>query len=164
MNNTAINNDSTNQIGLASTEVSAVITKLNELLSSYHVFYMNVRGYHWNIKGAHFFSLHVKFEELYTELQIQIDDIAERILTLNGTPLHAYSDFAQHTSIPEDKNVKDGNSCVKGVVTGLQALIKEQRDVSALAATAEDQGSADLVDAYIQGQEKLVWMYNAFLG
>lgn len=156
--------ESTNQIGLENTDISQIITKLNGLLSSYHMFYINVRGYHWNVKGEHFFTLHPKFEELYTALQVQIDEIAERILTLGGTPLHAYSDFAQHTSISEDKNVKDGNTCVQGVVSGLQALIEEQRAVSAIAADADDQGSADLLDAYVQEQEKLVWMYNAFLG
>lgn len=157
-------NNVTNQIGLEKADISEVITKLNGLLSSYHMFYINVRGYHWNVKGEHFFTLHPKFEELYTALQIQIDEIAERILTLGGTPFHAYSDFAQHTSIQEDKNVKDGTTCVKGVVVGLQTLIEEQRQVSTLACSAEDQGSADLVDAYVQEQEKLIWMYNAFLG
>ena len=157
-------NNATNQIGLEKADMSEVIAQLNNLLSTYHVFYLNVRGYHWNVKGEHFFTLHPKFEELYTALQLQIDEIAERILTLGGTPLHAYSDFTQHTSIQEDKNVKDGNACVKGVVTGLQALITEQRKVSALAADSEDQGTADLVDAYVQEQEKLIWMYNAFLG
>ena len=156
--------NATNQIGLEKADMSEVIAQLNNLLSTYHVFYLNVRGYHWNVKGEHFFTLHPKFEELYTALQLQIDEIAERILTLGGTPLHAYSDFTQHTSIQEDKNVKDGNACVKGVVTGLQALIAEQRKVSALATDSEDQGTADLVDAYVQEQEKLIWMYNAFLG
>ena len=156
--------DNTNQIGLEKADMSEVIAQLNSLLSTYHVFYLNVRGYHWNVKGEHFFTLHPKFEELYTALQLQIDEIAERILTLGGTPLHAYSDFAQHTSISEDKNVKDGTSCVKGVVTGLQALIAEQRQVSSLAGESDDQGTADLVDEYVQEQEKLVWMYNAFLG
>ena len=154
----------TNQIGLECKEVGQIINRLNHLLSSYHIFYINVRGYHWNGKGAHFFTLHPKFEELYTALQLQIDEIAERILTLGGTPYHAYSDFAQHSSIQEDTNVHDGSTCVKGVVGGLKELIEEQRQVSAIAAAAEDQGSADLVDAYIQEQEKLVWMYNAFLG
>lgn len=154
----------TNQIGLECTEVGQIISKLNDLLSSYHIFYINVRGYHWNVKGAHFFTLHPKFEELYTALQLQIDEIAERILTLGGTPYHAYSDFAQHSKITEDKNVHDGSTCVKGVVNGLKELIEEQRQVSSIAATAEDQGSADLVDAYVQEQEKLVWMYNSFLG
>lgn len=154
----------TNQIGLEKKDMSAVIEKINGLLSSYHIFYINVRGYHWNVKGPHFFSLHTKFEELYTSLQVQIDEIAERVLTLGGTPLHAYSDFAQHSAIKENKNVFDGNTCVKGVVSGLQALIEEQRKVSAIAEEAEDQGTADLVDGYVQEQEKLIWMYNAFLG
>ena len=131
-------NNATNQIGLEKADMSEVIDKLNDLLSSYHMFYINVRGYHWNVKGEHFFTLHPQFEELYTNLQVEIDEIAERILTLGGTPLHAYSDFSQHTNIQEDKNVKDGNACVQGVVTGLQALIEEQREVSALAERAED--------------------------
>ena len=141
----------TNQIGLEKKDMSAVIEKLNNLLSSYHIFYINVRGYHWNVKGEHFFSLHQQFEELYTNLQVQIDEIAER-------------DFAQHSNLKEDKNVFSGTDCVRGVVAGLQELIEEQRDVSAVAEEAEDQGTADLVDEYVQEQEKLVWMYNAFLG
>ncbi len=151
-----------NQIGLSN--VSEVISQLNRLLSSYQIFYSNVRGYHWNVKGEHFFSLHVKFEELYNEVQLQIDEIAERILTLGGTPLHAYSDFTQNTFINEHKNVFAGRDCVEGVVASLQALIVEQRTLADLAEELGDQGSADLVTEYYQTQEKHVWMYNAFLG
>ena len=154
----------TNQIGLEKKDMTEIIKKLNNLLSSYHIFYINVRGYHWNVKGEHFFSLHEKFEELYTDLQLQIDEIAERILTLGGVPFHAYSDFSENASIKEDKNVHDGKACVKGLVSGLQALIEEQRIVAEAAEDVDDQGSADLVTEYVQEQEKLVWMYTAFLG
>lgn len=140
------------------------INKLNELLSSYHVFYVNVRGYHWNVKGEHFFSLHAKFEELYTEIQTQIDEIAERILTLGGSPLHAYSDFSRLSSIQEHKNITDGRECVQGVVVGLEALIKEQKALAQIAEDENDQGTADLVNGYTNNQEKHVWMYKAFLG
>jgi putative DNA-binding protein, dps len=155
---------STNQIGLEKAELTPAIKSLNALLSSYHLFYINVRGYHWNVKGEHFFTLHPKFEELYTELQLQIDEIAERILTLGGTPLHAYSDFAERSGIKEDKGVFDGRACVLGVVKGLQTLIEEQRAVIEIAESASDQGTADIVTGYIQAQEKEIWMYNAFLG
>lgn len=140
------------------------IDKLNALLSSYHLFYINVRGYHWNVKGEHFFTLHPKFEELYTELQLQIDEIAERILTLGGTPLHAYSDFAGLSGVKEDKNVFDGRKCVEGIVTGLTTLINEQNALAKLAEEEGDQGTADLVSGYTSTQEKHVWMYQAFLG
>ena len=79
-------------------------------------------------------------------------------------PFHAYSDFSENASIKEDKNVHDGKACVKGLVSGLQALIEEQRTVAAAAEGVDDQGSADLVTEYVQEQEKLVWMYTAFLG
>lgn len=153
-----------NQICLETKDTTQVIAALNKLLSTYHIFYLNTRGYHWNVRGEHFFSLHVKFEELYTQLQLQIDEIAERILTLSGTPLHAYSDFTQHAQLAEDKNVSDGVQCVKGVVSGLQTVITEQRKIVELAEQHEDQGTADLMAEYVQQQEKLIWMYNAFLG
>ena len=155
---------STNQIGLQKADTKPIINHLNALLSSYHIFYINVRGYHWNVKGEHFFSLHEQFEQLYTQLQLQIDEIAERILTLGGTPLHAYSEFTNNTKLQEHKNVFNGRECVEGLVKGLQELIDEQRALVEIANDAGDEGPADLVTGYIQEQEKLVWMYNAFLG
>ena len=149
---------------LDSKDLSEIVEQLNIILANYHIFYMNVRGYHWNVKGSDFFTLHVKFEELYTQLQLQIDEIAERILTLRGTPMHAYSDFSQVATIEEDKNVSEGRACVQGILNGLTLMIGKQREIVELAEQAEDQGTADLLTGYVQAQEKLVWMYNAYLG
>ncbi|MGL5253005.1 MAG: Dps family protein [Moraxella sp.] len=154
----------TKDISLEPQDMSKIVERLNGLLANYHVFYTNVRGYHWNVRGSDFFTLHVKFEELYTAMQLQIDEIAERILMLNGTPLHAYSDFLRIASIKEDKNVSEGRACVKGILTGLTMAIAQQRDIIDLADELDDQGTADQLTAYIQAQEKLVWMYNAYLG
>lgn len=157
--------DKTTQgFGLNHTDMANVVDQLNALLANYHIFYMNVRGYHWNVSGSDFFTLHVKFEELYTALQLQIDELAERILTLRGTPLHAYSDFARISAIKEDRNVSDGRACVQGVLTGLNMLIAKQREVIATAEQADDQATADILTGYVKEQEKLVWMYNAYLG
>jgi starvation-inducible DNA-binding protein len=70
-----------NRIGLDPNKSAELATKLNTLLANYQVFYMNTRGFHWNIKGEKFFELHVKFEELYNDLILKIDEIAERVLT-----------------------------------------------------------------------------------
>ena len=64
-----------NQIGLDKTASSDLADKLNELLANYQIFYMNARGFHWNIKGEKFFELHLKFEELYNDSLIKIDEI-----------------------------------------------------------------------------------------
>ena len=154
----------TNSIGLHSGNASQLAEKLNHLLANYQVFYMNVRGYHWNVRGIEFFQLHEKFEELYTDLLVKVDEVAERILTLGHQPVHAYSDYMTLSSIQEDKNVSDGQTCVKGVLTGYQTLIELQREVLALASDADDEGTAAQAGDYIREQEKTVWMLGAYLG
>jgi len=115
-------------IALDATQSEALAKKLNHLLADYHIFYMNVRGYHWNIKGEKFFELHVKFEELYTDLTVKIDEIAERILTLGFTPLHAYSDFIRTSDIPEKKDISDGMQAVNEIRVVQSAFRTSARD------------------------------------
>ena len=92
-----------NEIGLNSTKSEDNIKSMNTLLSSYQIQYMNARGFHWNIKGRNFFELHLKFEEIYNLLLLKVDEIAERILTLDGAPLHAFSDYLEVSEIKEAK-------------------------------------------------------------
>ncbi|XKH59807.1 DNA starvation/stationary phase protection protein [Halomonas sediminis] len=154
----------TNSIGLHEGNASQLAEKLNHLLANYQIFYMNVRGYHWNVKGSHFFELHTKFEELYTDLLTKVDEVAERILTLGHTPVHAYSDYVTMADIQEAKDVQDGEACVRGILKGYQTLIELQRDVLSLASDADDEGTASQAGDYIREQEKTVWMLNAYLG
>ncbi|TFH85825.1 DNA starvation/stationary phase protection protein [Billgrantia azerbaijanica] len=154
----------TNAIGLHEASASQLAEKLNHLLANYQIFYMNVRGYHWNVKGPQFFELHTKFEEFYTDLLAKVDEVAERILTLGHTPVHAYSDYVELARISEDKDVHDGQACVRGVLEGYQTLIELQRELLALASDADDEGTAAQVGDYIREQEKTVWMLAAYLG
>ena len=153
-----------NAIGLHESSASQLADKLNTLLANYQIFYMNVRGYHWNVKGQQFFELHTKFEELYTDLLTKVDEVAERILTLGHQPVHAYSDYVRMSSIEEDKNVQDGEACVRGILKGYQVLIERQREILSLASDADDEGTASMAGDYIREQEKTVWMLNAYLG
>ncbi|GAP77126.1 MULTISPECIES: Dps family protein [Pseudoalteromonas] len=152
-----------NAIGLDSEETQNVIESLNRLLSCYQIQYMNARGFHWNIKGRDFFELHVKFEEIYNLLLEKVDEIAERILTLGGEPLHAFSDFIELSQINEVKNVSDGGQAVQSLVDGYSTLIKMQRKVLSDAGDNQDEGTAALMSDYIKEQEKLVWMLKAYL-
>lgn len=154
---------STNQIGLDSKLTEKLAASLNDLLANYQVFYMNARGFHWNIKGDKFFELHVKFEELYNDALIKIDEVAERILTLGYTPVHSFSQYIRLSKIQERNNVTDGKVAVEFVLSGLSTLIVKERGLLAMAAKAGDEGTNALMSDYIRAQEKLVWMYSAFL-
>ena len=152
-----------NSIGLDYDKASQLSEKLNELLANYSIFYQNTRGYHWNIKGEKFFELHLKFEELYNDLFVKIDDIAERILTLGHTPNHNYSDYVNSSKIGESVQVSDGIKAVTDIVNSFQAIIILQRELLTLSTDANDEGTNALMSDYIREQEKLVWMYASFL-
>ena len=153
-----------NQIGLDKESSKTVSDKLNVLLANYKVFYMNARGYHWNIGGEKFFELHAKFEELYNDLQEKIDETAERILTLGFTPMHRYSDFLAASEVKEAENVSDGREAVAQVLTAYKVLLPLERELLDLSGDNGDEGTNSLMSDYISQQEKLVWMYSAYLG
>lgn len=152
-----------NQIGLDPAQSRQLAEKLNVLLANYQLFYINARGFHWNIAGDKFFELHLKFEEIYNDALLKIDEIAERILTLGYTPIHAYSDYINIASIKEATNVSDGKIALGKVLEGLQALLILERELLELSAEASDEGTNALMSDYIRLQEKSVWMYSAFL-
>jgi starvation-inducible DNA-binding protein len=152
-----------NQIDCSTDYSAKMAEKLNLLLSNVQVFYMNVRGFHWNITGKNFFKLHEKFEELYDDLNEKADEIAERILMLEGKPVHAFSEYLKLAEIQEKTNINADVETVKEVVAGLLILLKQEREIAALAAENGDEGTVDLITGYISGQEKMIWMLNAFL-
>ncbi len=153
-----------NRIGLNVKDSEKLAEQLNELLANYSVFYQNVRGYHWNVKGEKFFELHTKFEELYNDLFVKIDDIAERILTLGFAPEYRFSEYLKISKIKESQNTSDGVKDVKEILEAFQLLIGLQRNLLDLSGEAGDEGTNALMSDYIREQEKLVWMYSAFLG
>lgn len=153
-----------NAIGLDAAKAEKLAKKLNELLANYSIFYQNTRGYHWNIKGEKFFELHLKFEELYNDLLLKIDEVAERILTLGHSPNHNYSVYSEVSKIKESKEVSDGIKAVENILKSFQTIITLQRELLSLSADAEDEGTNALMSDYIRAQEKLVWMYSSFLG
>ncbi len=152
-----------NAIGLNDKLVVELAANLNELLANYQLFYMNARGYHWNIKGEKFFELHVKFEELYTDALIKVDEIGERILTLGHVPLHTFTDYLQISSVKETKNVSNGKKAVEYILNGFKLLLQIERRILELSSKAEDEGTNAQMSDYIREQEKMVWMYSAYL-
>jgi starvation-inducible DNA-binding protein len=152
-----------NAIGIDSTKAKHLAEKLNELLANYSIFYQNTRGYHWNIKGEKFFELHLKFEELYNDLFLKIDEVAERILTLGHTPAHNYSDYRTTSTIKESSQVSNGIKAVGEILASFQTIIVLQRELLVLSDDAGDEGTNALMSDYIRLQEKLVWMYSSFL-
>ena len=150
-------------LGLAQNDTEKLAKKLNVLLANFQVYYQSLRGLHWNIKGKNFFELHLKFEELYTDSQIKIDLIAERILTLQGEPLHTFSDYSSLAKVPVGKSISKDIEAVALVVTSLSELLQIERMILEESAAANDEGTNSMMSDFIAEQEKVIWMMNAWL-
>lgn len=150
-------------LGLDGEKVKSLTKNLNELLANFQVYYQNLRGLHWNIKGKSFFELHVKFEELYTDSQEKIDMIAERILTLEGSPLHTFQDYIDLAKVPVGKNISNDTESVELIVTSLTKLIEIERGILQESDDADDEGTNSMMSDFVSEQEKTVWMLKAWL-
>lgn len=151
-----------NSIGLDKKKLSKLVEQLNDLLANYQLYYQNLRGFHWNLKGNDFFTLHVKYEELYNAAQLSIDEIAERVVTLEGVPLHTFTDYVKQAEVKEYKNVSGAKETVEKVVKSLSVLIVKEREILESANNLSDDVTADIMTELIRFQEKTMWMLNAF--
>lgn len=151
-------------LGLDKKETVKVTNELNSLLANFQTYYQSLRGLHWNIKGKNFFELHLKFEELYTDAQEKVDMIAERILTLQGVPLHTFSDYITAAKVPVANNVSNDEEAVELIIDSLWVLLKIERKILNLSDESNDEGTNSMMSDFISEQEKTLWMMNAWLG
>lgn len=152
-----------NSIGLDTSKTKDLTNDLNHLLANFQIYYQNLRGIHWNIKGKRFFDLHVKFEELYTDANVKVDEIAERILTLGETPLHTFDDYSNKAQVRVGKNISEDDKAVRLIVDSLTELLKIERVILEKSGEANDEGTNSMMSDFITEQEKIVWMMKAWL-
>lgn len=152
-----------NSLGLEKEVTKELASDLNYLLANFQTYYQNLRGLHWNIKGPNFFQLHVKFEELYTDANIKVDALAERILTLGATPLHTFKDYKRNAIVPVGQDVSKDDKAVRLIVDSLTELLKIERQILGKAGNADDEGTNAMMSDFITEQEKTVWMMSAWL-
>jgi len=137
--------------------------ELNHLLADMQVYYQRLRNYHWNVSGPGFFELHNKFEELYNEAALQIDEIAERILSRKERPISTLKGFLDVTGLQEDDSVRDANEMVQSLHDALEYLIKKCRAIQDMAEKEDDAATVNLLDEIADGQEKTAWMMRSYL-
>ena len=140
------------------------LEQLNVLLASYQMHYQNLRSLHWNVKGNSFFELHAKYEELYTRAQVIVDDIAERILSVGGTPLSQFSDYLKNSIIKEVGVVSEGKVGVTSILENQIQLLALEKNLLEASDQLDDEGTNSLMSDLISEKEKTNWMFRAWLG
>lgn len=153
----------TNKIGLKNEYTNVITNDLNRLLSNYQIYYQNLRGFHWNITGKSFFQLHNVFEGYYDNAAEVIDEIAERILMLDNTPLHSYPDYIENATLKIHKDITKAEDAVKLIINDMTTLLTNIRETIDKADAENDEGTINLLTDQINYFEKNLWMLNSWL-
>ena len=115
-----------------------------------------------SIKGHDFFVLHSQFEKMYDDTAEKVDEIAERILMLGGTPANKFSDYLKVANINEVDKVSNGEQALDNILQSISYLIGEERKILSIASQAGDEVTVSMMSDYLKEQEKMVWMLTAY--
>ncbi|SFC32974.1 DNA starvation/stationary phase protection protein [Zunongwangia sp. SCSIO 43204] len=151
-----------NYLGLDKEKIALTVDELNILLADYHLYYQKLRNFHWNVIGKNFFDLHEKFEEMYDDAKLKIDEIAERVLTLRFQPTSNLSDYLKMSNLEESISELTDYDMIEQLINDHGVLLSQMRKVVKAADAAGDEGTIDLIGAYIRELEKTSWMLDAW--
>lgn len=138
--------------------------ELNVQVATWSVAYTKLHNFHWYVKGHQFFTLHVKFEELYNEATLHMDEIAERLLALGGKPVATMKEQLELSVIDEATSKENADEMVQAVVSDYDKIMKSLKKGMEFAAADGDDMTEDMLNAIHQNLEKHSWMLSAFLG
>ena len=150
-------------IGIGEADRIAIAEGLSRLLADSYTLYLKTHNYHWNVVGPMFNTLHLMFEEQYTELALAVDQIAERIRALGEPAPGSYREFAELSSVPEEDDQPDANEMIRRLVEGQEAVVRTARSVFPVTDAANDEATADLLTQRMQVHEKTAWMLRSLL-
>lgn len=138
--------------------------ELNVQVATWSVTYTKLHNFHWYVKGPSFFTLHVKFEELYNEATLHMDEIAERLLALGGKPVATMKEQLELSVVEEASSKESAEEMVDILVSDYDKIMKSLKKGMSLAAEEGDDMTEDIFNAVHQNLEKHSWMLSAFLG
>ncbi|KML46829.1 DNA starvation/stationary phase protection protein [Cytobacillus firmus] len=141
-----------------------LVQAVNQQVANWTVLYVKLHNYHWYIKGKNFFTLHAKFEELYNEANVHVDELAERILALEAKPVATMKEVLETSSLKEATGKENEEQMVQSVVDDFEKMVDELQEAIELAEEAKDEGTGDMLIAVKQSLKKHIWMLKAYLG
>jgi len=150
-------------IGISDQDRQAIAEGLSRLLADSYTLYLKTHNYHWNVTGPMFNTLHLMFEQQYTELATAVDLIAERIRALGFPAPGSYKAYAALTSIEEETGTPDAEEMIRQLVKGQEAVVRTARAVFPAAEAASDEPTADLLTQRMQIHEKNAWMLRSLV-
>ena len=150
-------------IGIDKEQRKEIGEGLSRLLADTYTLYLKTHNFHWNVTGPLFNTLHLMFEEQYTELATAVDEIAERIRALGFPSPGSYAQFGELTHIKEETNVPAAEEMIRQLVQDQETVVRTARSIFPVVDKANDEPTADLLTQRMQVHEKTAWMLRSML-
>lgn len=138
--------------------------KLNVYLANQQVMYIKLHNLHWYVKGRSFFTLHGKLEELYDQTAQVMDEVAERLLALGGSPVASLKKALALTSVKELEDVPiSSDETINSLISDVEYWIRDTKEIVKLAEDNDDGATADQFNGYLAEYQKLMWMLKSYI-
>ena len=139
-----------------------VIELLNQSLADAMDLKSQAKQAHWNVKGPNFIALHELFDQVATEVEAHVDEIAERVTALGGTAMGTVRIASENSSLSQyPLEITDGAAHVDALSTAMADFGKKVRKN---IDTTDELGDADTADLYTgisRAIDKLLWFVEA---
>ncbi|HBR07918.1 MAG TPA: DNA starvation/stationary phase protection protein [Clostridiales bacterium] len=138
--------------------------KLNVYLANQQIMYIKLHNLHWYVKGRGFFTLHAKLEELYNQTAEIMDQVAERLLALGGSPVASAKNALSLASVKELEDAPiSSDDTVRGMISDVEYWIRDTNEIVKLAEEDGDGATADMFNGYLAEYQKLLWMLKSHM-
>lgn len=137
----------------------AIIEGLTGVLADTFVLYYKTHAYHFNVEGEDFREYHLMFEDQYNELWKAVDEIAERVRTLDAyAPVSLKTLLGQASLKESGQNIRDARQMAKDLADDHEEISQSLAKIINLADDANDLATADLLTQRLGSHEKTAWM------
>lgn len=152
-------------IGISQKDRQGVINLLEKILADQYVLYTKTRNYHWNVTGENFSEYHKLFENQYSALDEDIDDVAERIRSLGGMTPATLNEFSKMTRLKEHPGkYPKARVMIANLLADHEQIIQTLRkDIETCGSKYNDVGTEDFLTGLLEKHEKTAWMLRSIL-
>src|SRR5699024_6173752 len=140
-----------------------LINFLNQLLSNHFAMYVKLHRYHWFVDGMHFFQLHTVFEDMYKKFGKDLDEVAERVLMIQGEAVATMSTQLEEATLAAAGADETEEEMIEQRLEDYNQLVSEIKEQGIpLAEENKDEPTLDLLIGLQQDYEKYIWMLSAY--
>lgn len=144
-------------------ETNPIVTALQRQQASALVLFLNYKKYHWLTYGPHFRDLHLLFEDHAGQVLESVDELAERALMIDGTPLADPARYLPTSAVAPSEGERNVKQMLAEALAAHDRVIEQMHADAEIATRAGDIGTADLFTRLVQTHQKQRWFLRELL-